>query len=470
MKMIALLALGLSVAGCAAVPQYEPLTGTTGIKPGPFVTQVSGIADAANPADRWWTLYDDPALNALIEQALVSNTDLRVASANLRRAYAFLSESKAGRWPSTDLTAGAAYGDSTAVTGGASNATQWGYSAGLGLAWEADLFGRVTKSIRAARGDAAAVQAVRDAVALTVAAETARSYINACTLGEAVLVARQSVTIAQRGFDIVALQERAGSASQLDVDRAATALANAEAALPLVEGQRRAALFELTALLGQGPSSIPQSAEQCVKAPAPQALIPLGDGQALLARRPDVREAEFKLSADVSRIGVAVADLYPRISFGAGGSFLRNDDIKGSQSFSFSVGPLLSWSFPNLAVARARVRQAQAQADASLAAFDGVIVNALKEVEQALVRYEAQNRRHLALAEAVSRADNAHKLADKSYRAGALSFLETLDAQRSLLDARAAYAASDQQLGSARVDLFKALGGGWRLEPVTDGS
>ncbi|MGB3845211.1 MAG: TolC family protein, partial [Sphingopyxis sp.] len=228
-----------------------------------------------------------------------------------------------------------------------------------------------------------------------------------------------------------------------------------------VEGRRRVALLELAALLGGQPGDVPAGVGNCTRIPAPVATLPVGDGNALLRRRPDLREAERRLAADTARIGVAMADLYPRIHLGANGNILRNDAIKGSDSFSFSLGPLLSWSFPNIAVARSRVRQAEAQGDASLAAFDGKVITALKEVEQALARYDARQQRRAALAEAHDRARTAYDLAQARYRAGSVSLLDTVIAQQSLIDARAALAESEQQLGSARIDLFKALGGGW---------
>jgi outer membrane protein TolC len=189
--------------------------------------------------------------------------------------------------------------------------------------------------------------------------------------------------------------------------------------------------------------------------------IPVGDGQALLARRPDIREAERKLAADTARIGVSTAELYPRISLGGSGNFFRNDEVRGSNSWTFSVGPLLSWSFPSMLAGRTRVRQAEAQEQASLAAFDGAMLTALKEVEQALSTYAAENDRNTRLREAATHADAAFRLADQRYRAGAITLTDQLDAQRELTSARSALAASDQQLGSLRVDLFKALGGGW---------
>jgi len=188
----------------------------------------------------------------------------------------------------------------------------------------------------------------------------------------------------------------------------------------------------------------------------------VGDGASLLRRRPDLRQAERQLAADTARIGVATAALYPKISLGGSGNFFRNDSVRGNDSLSFSVGPLLSWSFPNVSVARARIRQAEAQGDASLAAFDGAVITALKQVEQALSNAAREQERLSILGEARTRSQRAFDFATARYRAGSVGLLDVLVAQTALLDARAAEAASLQRLSSLRVDLFKSLGGGWR--------
>lgn len=225
-------------------------------------------------------------------------------------------------------------------------------------------------------------------------------------------------------------------------------------------------MFELAALLGAPPAEVPEAAKRCVCAPRVLQPIPVGDGRALLARRPDIREAERKLAADTARIGVATADLYPRISLGGSGNFFRNDNVGGSDSFSFGLGPLLSWSFPSVLAGRTRIAHAEATTQASLAIFDGAVLTALKEVEQALSYYAAEGERNARLREAVAHANAAFRLADQRYRIGSSGLLDQLDAQREVTAARSALASSDQALGSRRVDLFKALGGGWADLPA----
>lgn len=457
--------LPLLASACAVGPVHERPLSPSAAAAVP-VTASDAVDRTAELPDDWWRLYRDPVLDGLIAKAFVANTDLRVASANLAKARAVLSESRAGRLPSTSITGGVSYGDGVqggAVQGGmAGGDTQWSQNAGLGLSWEVDLFGRVHRAIEAARADTEAVEAARDAVRVTVAAETTRAYLDACSSSYALAVAKESFQTSSESLRLVTQQERAGSVGKLDVERAGAAAATARAAIPTFEGQRQVALFELAALLGTTPDQVPEAARACTAAPDPVAVLPVGDGAALLRRRPDLREAERQLAADTARIGVAMADLYPRISLGGSGNFFRNDVVKGGDSFTFSLGPLLSWSFPNMAVGRARLRQAEAQGEASLAAFDGRVLTALKEVEQALTIVTTEQQRLNALREAQQRSETAYRYADMRYRAGSVAYLDVLVAQADLLSARAAYAASVRQLSSARVDLFKALGGGWR--------
>jgi len=474
------LAAAVLATGCASGPDYHaPMTPDTAV--GLFVSRIAASdtriaaadtriaaadTNAPMPVD-WWKLYENPTLNSLVQDALSANTSLRMAQANLARARAIFGEARSGLFPSTTASAGASYGrDQTSWTGSGQAPKQWSYSGGLDISYEVDIFGRVQRDIEAAHYDTDAVAAAFDATRVVVVAETTRAYVDACTLGEAIEVADSSIALAQRSLGIIVSQERAGSGSHLDVERAGVILAQAQAALPALQGQREFALFELAALTGRTPAQVPDAARACTKAPEIVSALPVGDGSALLRRRPDVRQAERRLAADTARIGVAVADLYPKVSLGASANYLRNDFLKGDRTFSFALGPLISWSFPNVMVARSRVEQAKAQTAASLASFDGTVLNALKESEQSLSTYGSALLQRNALIEARTRAENAFRLADQRFRSGSISYLDVIVAQTSFINARSQVAAADQRVGSARVSVFKALGGGWEGEDV----
>ncbi|HLZ77760.1 MAG TPA: TolC family protein, partial [Sphingomonas sp.] len=259
----------------------------------------------------------------------------------------------------------------------------------------------------------------------------------------------------------------AGRGTQRDVDQARVLVEQANAQVPQLEAERRAQLYALAALTGRPPAELDAAAAQCRAVPKVATVIPVGDGAALLARRPDVRQAERTLAADTARIGIATSQLFPSVTL-AGTATLgapHIGDIGKAKSFSYSLGPLISWTFPNIAVAAAQIRQARGQADASLAAFQGTVLTALKETEQALARYAASLDQNAALARASQAADDAAKLARIRFDTGRDSFLDLLVAEQNRATARQALAQSDTRVADAQVSLFKALGGGWENAP-----
>lgn len=460
------------LAGCAAGPRYaRPRTPASG--EGAFVSAAPAASSDQPPPGAWWRLYDDPVLDRLIPEALTENRDLKTAAANLAYAQALAGEARAGLLPSTDLGGGAQYGrtaaaDSAAIAAGTRPRDSWTYSAGFNAAYQVDLFGRIRRTIEAAKADAEQYQAAEDAVRVTVAAQTTAAYVSLCGYAAQAEVARQSLAVAQQTYDLTVRQRDIGAASDFDVARAGAALEQAKAAVPTLEGQRRAAVFELAALLGKTPAEAPADAAACHAPPRIARPLPVGDGGALLRRRPDVRQAERLLAADVARIGVAAADIYPTITLGGSIDTAAGkvSALGAPTSATWSLGPLISWSFPNVAVAQAHVREARATASAALASFDSVVLTALKETEQALTAYSSELDRHAALAAVAGQAQTAFDLAQVQYRVGTASFLDLLSAQATLLQARQAVAASDQAVSADQVAVFQALGGGWEAAPA----
>jgi NodT family efflux transporter outer membrane factor (OMF) lipoprotein len=470
-RLASLVAAGLALAGCAVGPNYvRPQLPAAGA--GAFVSSAPNASVNAPLPPTWWRLYDDPILDRLVAEALTENQDLKVAAANLAYAQAVLGEARAGLLPSTDLSAGASYGraarTAAASTPGASPRNAWTYDAGSNAAYQVDLFGRVRRTIEAAHASADQVQAAEDAVRVTVAAQTASAYASLCGYAEQADVARQSLSMAQQTYDITLRQRDLGAASDFDLARAATALEQARAAVPMFEGQRRVALFELTALLGKTPAEAPADAAACRTPPRISQPLPVGDGTALLRRRPDMREAERLMAADTARIGIAAADLYPTVSLGGAISSAANTlgGLGAPSAVTLSMGPMISWSFPNITVALSRVREARATASGAIAGYHSIVLTALKETEQALASYAAEIDHHAALAAARGHAQEAFGLAEAQYKAGSISFLDLLTAQATLLGAEQALAASDQALSADQVAVFQALGGGWEGAPA----
>ena len=488
-RLAALLAL-TALASCAVGPNYRPAP-TPAPGSGKFEAATRPVFDQSDAPAVWWKLYDDPVLDRLIGQAFAANTDLRVATANLRRARAVLSENRALRLPTTTTSASAQYerfggyqssgatfgsGAPTGTgtgTGGTTTTTDHSkletgvYQAGLDVSYEIDLFGRVTRLIQAARADYEALAAVRDTTRITVAAETARAYADACSAAAQVKVAANSTDVQRQTVDLTERLYEAGRGSPLDVSRARAQEETTRATLPSFVASHQEALYRLAVLTGQPPETVDAEAASCTKPPRLESPLPVGEGSALLRRRPDIREADRTLAAETARIGVATADLFPRVSLGAGvsTSALKVGDLGKSSSISFNVGPLLSWSFPNFAVVRAQIREARAQAENALATFDGTVLAALQETETALAQYAGERDRNDALHSARDQSAEAVRIVRLRYGAGAQSFLDVLDAERTLATAEASLAASDAQLVTNQIAVFKALGGGWENVP-----
>jgi outer membrane protein, multidrug efflux system len=467
--------LGLATAvamllGCTVGPHYTPPVPVDGAQ-APLVSLLPTAETPAQPPDEWWQLYHDTMLDQLLAEAFTANTDLKIAEANLIASRAILEAAKAARYPDTKLEAGGTYGrdpitEEILELGGHRPENLWIFDSLLDVSYEVDLFGHVRRSIEASRADAAANAAARDTVKITVAAETTRAYAQICALGEQVAVARHSLEVVSRENDITEKRHEAGANSLFDVVRAQGLVAQVRASIPPLQGQRKAALFELATLLGRAPSRAPMQAEACVQPPQLDALIPVGDGVELLRRRPDIRRAERRLAAATARVGVATADLYPRISLIGffGGVSTTFPTLTTNDARAWGVGPSISWSFPNQAGPRARVRQAKANADAALAGFDAAVLQALKETEQSLTAYGAELDRRQALADEQTSAQMAFDLAHEQFLAGALTNLDLLTTEQSLVAIDAAVAVSDTALVQDQIAVFKALGGGWHAK------
>jgi NodT family efflux transporter outer membrane factor (OMF) lipoprotein len=460
------LAAALLLAGCTVGPDYTPAP----VPPvAAFSAATPATASAGATPDAWWRLYDDPVLDALIAAAFAANTDLRVATANLRRARAVLAEASGARLPTTTVTASAVEARQTVPTpNGPVPFESEFYRAGFDASYEIDLYGRVGRSIEAARADAAAEAAVRDTVLVSVAAETARAYADACSAARQAAVAASSLKLQADSFDLTERRVAAGRDSPLDAARARSQLETTRASLPAFDADRRAALFRLAVLTGKPPGELDARAAACTMPPQLKQPIPVGDGAALLKRRPDIRRADRALAAATARIGVATAELYPQIRLGAAVSAQGTTPgaAFSSQGFGFSIGPAISWSFPNIVAARARIAQAKAGGEAALASFDGSVLAALRETETALSDYAAAIDRNAALRAARDQSAEAARIVRLRYGAGAENFLAVLDAERTLATADAQLAASDAALVTAQIAVFKALGGGWETLPA----
>ncbi|MBO0368088.1 TolC family protein [Pseudomonas putida] len=424
-----------------------------------------GTSRQALPED-WWRLFNDPQLDRWVQRALARNQDLAQAKANVQAMLAGIAEFDAQRWPATALGLAATYGktadDQTLAKATDSHASaQWQLNPGIELAYQVDIWGQVRAAIERAAVQADASAAALDLVHLNVVTQTSRAYVQHCTYSARLKQTRQSLHSLEHSVQLSQRQQQAGIATELDRERLLALREQLRAELPLLEAHRQMALYELNMLSGQ---AAPAAAITCDSPPALAAALPLGDGWQLLERRPDVRQAERELRAAGLDVEIVTADLYPKVSFGA--SLTAADQHLGhlgdSRAVMFGIGPLITWQFPNVRANRARVRKAEALQQAQRAHYQGVALAALKDVRQALARFDGERQSLLAVTAALEHGQRAHALADFSYRAGALDGLALLDSERELIGLRARQVDAQGRLAQAQINLLRALGGRWQ--------
>ncbi|WP_395337397.1 efflux transporter outer membrane subunit [Novosphingobium sp. BL-8H] len=442
----------LATAACMTAPAPPPTVAPASAT-GPFIAVPVASIDPL--PDDWWRLYEDPQLDALVTASLVANADLRVAYANLDAARAALRGAKAARLPTTTIESALTVDDPSNQPSAASvSASDWDVAATVG--WDIDLFGRLRSGALAAQADAAAQAAATDAVKVAVVADTVQAYADLCGAGQAMGEAQAVSAAQERSLALVRDQLAAGEVSPLEVSQAAALAASTRAEIAPFAAQRANALYRIAALQGRPPAEARSFVFTCTTALRLRTAAPVGDGTALLLRRPDIREAERKLAAAAARIGVARADLYPRINLGGALGLLAG-------GFDAAASPLVSWAFPNQGPARAKLAQARAGEQAALAGWDVAVLKALREVETALAAYDAEVRRNRDLAAAVTEAQAYARRSAARVRLGDASSLLQVDAERGLAGARLAKARSDLAVSAAEITLFRALGGGWRV-------
>ena len=460
----------LTLAACTTVGPNYKLPAEAKINAptaqGSFLGATSPAVSQAPVPAGWWKLYDDPTLNGLVEEALAANTDLRVAAANLARARAIAGEADDAGGFSLETSAGAMHSRASGEQFLRTEQLPVRNLADVGakVSYQIDLVGQLRRAAEAAHADAEASQAALDLARVSVAADVARAYVEACANGHELTVAQHTVDLQVRSLDVTRRLVKAGRGTAVDITRSQALLDQSRASLPTFQSRRRAALYKLAALTGKPPAEFPKAVEACAHPPTLVQAIPVGDGAALLKRRPDVRQAERALAGATARIGVATAALYPNVTLGLGGGSTGLLAHMGQASANhWSLASLISWTLPGEGE-RARIRQAEAGADAALARFDGVVLNALRETETSLDAYAHDLQRQAALKAARDQAQLAENQAQRLYRAGRSPYLAGLDAQRTLAGTEAMLAASEAQVAVDQVNLFLALGGGWETK------
>jgi outer membrane protein, multidrug efflux system len=456
------------LTACAVGPDYHrPVTSV----PPQFTNVGERGFKGAEVEARFWTLFGDPKLDRLVNDALAENKDLKRARANLRASRA------AHRLAGFDLfptvNAAGAYthfreSRNQLPAAISPERTLDDVDVGFDAFWELDFFGRVRRGVEVARAqEQAAAASLRD-VQVTVTAEVARNYFVLRGLQDQLAVAVRNADNQNQTLKLTRVRLEAGRGTELDSAREEALFKQTLATIPLLESSIATTIYRISVLTGRLPDTL--SSELATPQPIGQmpALNAVGDPATLLRRRPDIRVAERTLAGSTAGIGVAVGDLFPKVTFTGSigydaGSF---PGIGKAGSDTYSVGPAISWAAFDLGRVQARINIAHAVADADLASYESSVLGALEETEGALITYgRAQSRRDL-LTEAASASERAADLARQRFQGGLTDFVNVLDAERDALTIEDSLAQSRTQTATALVAVYKALGGGWMDEPV----
>jgi outer membrane protein, multidrug efflux system len=476
LRRINLATMGLlAISACTVGPDYKPPESTA---PAAWrEAEQRGVA--SRPADlaQWWTVFGDPLLDSLVGQASVSNLDLRLAEARIREARGLRALAAAALWPQGNVSGSYSRNRSSANavglrTQGAVGAPSSSaileqnlYRTGFDADWEIDVFGGVRRGIEAAdAGIQVSVEDKRD-ILVSLLGEVAKNYIDLRGAQRSLAVARANLAAQQDTLYLTRVRFQAGLVSDLEVAQAEAQANFTAAQIPTLESTIKQAAYALDILIGSEPGTLSAQLEKPGAIPALPPEVLVGLPSDLLRRRPDIRRAERQFAVATAQIGVATADLYPRFSIlGTFGlqSISASDWFTGPSRF-WSIGPSIRWPFFDAGRIRANIEVRSAQQEQALTQYEKTLLVALGDVETALVNYANEQNRHAALVDAVAANRRAVELANELYIRGLNSFLNVLDAQRSLFSTESDLAQSEATMAANLVALYKALGGGWEV-------
>ncbi|MDB6140141.1 MAG: NodT family efflux system outer rane lipoprotein [Verrucomicrobiaceae bacterium] len=452
------------LSGCLVGPHYhEPASNV----PGSFASKADGAVTASVEAG-WWKRLNDPLLNNLINQSDAQNLDLKVAEARIKEARALYREARYDLFPRVTSEAGytnTRTSKARSLTGKAASSEL--YEGALDASWELDFFGRVRRSINAAHATEEAIAAERDALLIDLRSEVATNYLMLRGAQAELDVARQNATNQADSLRVAEASLNGGRGTQLDVARARAQWNSTLATIPQFQANIDQAAHRVAVLCGVAPSTLRAKLEIAKPLPQTPSRIALSKPADVLRHRPDIRMAERNLAAATERVGIATADLFPRVTFngsiGLEGQTLSALGQAGNGAYSF--GPRLTWAAFDLARVRQQILAADARAEGALNQYQQTVLQALEEAENALTAYERERQRLQYLREAAKSAEEAAKLARERYKDGVASFLDVLEAERVALVAQSDVVSSQTRVATAWVSIYKAMGGGWGSSP-----
>ncbi|WP_339533072.1 efflux transporter outer membrane subunit [Pseudomonas mucidolens] len=470
MRRFVLLTLSLcSLGACTLGPDFQR-------PPAPQLTQWSTPQgrQAASRAvtelleQRWWDVFHDEQLSALVRRALDDNLDLKLASSRLQQSRALRQVTTAERYPNVD--AGADYGRKRNSAKGLNDPSGHNghsafnlWDAGFSASWELDFWGRVKRQTEAADATLQVAENDRRAVLLSVLAETAQDYIQLRGVQNTRSVTEQNLDVARHSLKLSKLRLGDGVATDLDVAEAAAQVAAIEARLPDLQQRQDQLINALSLLMGQAPQALYTQLSKQAAVPQTRRQVAIGLPSQLAQRRPDIRQAEARLHAATASVGVAKADFYPRITLtgNLGSQAMQLSDLGSWGSRTFAFGPQLSLPIFNGGRLQGMLDLREAQQQEAALIYQQTVLRAWHEIDDQLSRYNASQLRRDSLAEAVRQNRIALVTAQQQYVEGVVDFVNVLTVQSALLATQEQWVESSTGVSLAMVGLYKALGGGW---------
>jgi outer membrane protein, multidrug efflux system len=467
-----LLLCAAAVTGCAVGPDYKPVQPNV---PAAWSGSVSPPAAETAPSAEanlvhWWTNFDDPTLTTLVKRAVKSNLDVNLAEARIRQARAARGVAAAGLGPTIDAAGSLERSRSSGVSGTSSagrGRVANTYQTGLDAGWGLDVFGGVRRAVEAADADLQAAVEDRRDVCVALAAEVAVNYIDLRSYQQRTATAQENLKAQEHTAELTHKRFKVGFVSALDVANADAQVATTAAEIPLLESSAHQAIYSLGILLGREPTALMQELSPTSPTPVAPPAVPLGVPSDLIRRRPDIRRAEAQIHAATARIGVATADLFPKFSITGALGFQAGTlgSLFDWVSRFWSLGTSVSWRvFDNKGIL-SNIDLQKAFREEAFITYQKTVLNAMQEVEDALIASEKEQTRRKSLVDAVTANQKAVRLATQLYIQGETDFLNVLQAQRALYSTQDALAQSTGALSIDLVSLYRALGGGWNVPP-----
>ncbi|SFM42386.1 efflux transporter outer membrane subunit [Thermodesulforhabdus norvegica] len=464
------LAVGIGVVlvflGCSAVgPDYP------GIRPRSpeqwradtegKVKQVQEMDEAL--LEEWWQIFDDPVLSRLESEAIRGNLTIKEAVARIKQARALLGVERAGFYPKADASGSYSRQRTSSALGETDS-----FNIAIDSAWEIDIFGGTRRAVEAAVAELEAEEAGLEDALVSLTAEIALRYIELRTYENRLRVARDNMKIQEETYELNKSRYEAGLVDELTVQQALYNLEQTRSTIPLLQSSIEKTRNGLAVLLGKEPGEIDRILSSEGQIPAPPVEVAVGIPAEVLRRRPDIRQAERRVAAETAKIGVAKAELYPKLRLigTIGLESLKAGDLFQWASRFWQIGPGVTWRIFDAGEIRQSIKAQTAAQEQAIIQYEATVLAALEEVENALVDFAKEQRRREALIKAVEAARRAERLAQDRYNAGLVDFVTVLDAQRTLRSLEDELVQSTGNVSAYLVKLYKALGGGWSPKHV----